>query len=313
MQTFLPHPGFVQSAHALDDRRLGKQRVETFQILRALVWPTYGWKRHPAVTMWRGFTPAVVAYGIATCRVWAARGHADALEEQLLAYSGGVSHTFAELNAEGRLPPWLGDDRVHESHRRSLANKAPDLYPPDWAGEAGYVWPTPAYPLWPLPLPEATDTPTRIVGALTDAGVPAATLLEPGTPVWDALRALHRGDCAAVGSADPTVVLAASRVRPGLTACLLEQDEPTDEPLPDASSEKGGTVSASVAREPSAEDRAAMAAEASDPARIRYFRRGQTVPEPSRFGLVVTTGTTVPPELASVPTLTVPPPHPEVQ
>lgn len=306
MQTFLPHPGFVQSAHALDDRRLGKQRVETFQILRALVWPTYGWKRHPAVTMWRGFTPAVVAYGIAACREWGARGHADALEEQLLAYSGGIGYTFAELNAEGRLPPWLGDDRVHESHRRSLANKAPDLYPPDWSGEAGYVWPAPAYPMWPLPFLDtlSPETPTRIIGALTDTGLSAAALLEPGTPMWDALRALARGESVTVDSADPTVVLAASRVRPGLTACLLDQDELTDDPLPDASSEMGGTVSASVARQPSEEDRAAMVVEAADPARIRYFRRGQIIPDHARFGLVVTAGAAIPSELTKVPTLT---------
>jgi hypothetical protein len=31
MQTFLPYPGFDESARALDDRRLGKQRVETMR------------------------------------------------------------------------------------------------------------------------------------------------------------------------------------------------------------------------------------------------------------------------------------------
>ncbi|MDQ1681515.1 MAG: hypothetical protein QOH99_56, partial [Frankiaceae bacterium] len=35
MQTFLPYADFGASARVLDDRRLGKQRVETLQILRA--------------------------------------------------------------------------------------------------------------------------------------------------------------------------------------------------------------------------------------------------------------------------------------
>ncbi|WP_407659745.1 pyrimidine dimer DNA glycosylase/endonuclease V, partial [Kineococcus indalonis] len=35
MQTFLPYPGFARSAAVLDAPRLGKQRVETLQVLRA--------------------------------------------------------------------------------------------------------------------------------------------------------------------------------------------------------------------------------------------------------------------------------------
>jgi len=35
MQTFLPYPDFLQSLQSLDNKRLGKQRVETFQILNA--------------------------------------------------------------------------------------------------------------------------------------------------------------------------------------------------------------------------------------------------------------------------------------
>ena len=63
MQTFLPVADFAESARLLDSPRLGKQRVETLQILRALELPDYGWANHPAVRMWRGRTPALVAYG----------------------------------------------------------------------------------------------------------------------------------------------------------------------------------------------------------------------------------------------------------
>lgn len=37
MQTFLPYPDFEDSAHALDQLRLGKQRVENLQIMQALL------------------------------------------------------------------------------------------------------------------------------------------------------------------------------------------------------------------------------------------------------------------------------------
>src|SRR5690242_21265461 len=102
MQTFLPHPRFVESAMVLDSRRLGKQRVETFQILRALTWPTYAWKSHPAVTMWRGFVPGLVAYGLASCREWTRRGYADSVGPQLLAWTAG------EEPGDVELPPWFG-------------------------------------------------------------------------------------------------------------------------------------------------------------------------------------------------------------
>jgi hypothetical protein len=56
MQTFLPVADFEESARLLDSPRLGKQRVETLQVLRALELPDYGWASHPVVRMWRGRT-----------------------------------------------------------------------------------------------------------------------------------------------------------------------------------------------------------------------------------------------------------------
>src|SRR4051812_49729457 len=77
MQTFLPYPDFAESAAALDSKRLGKQRVEALQVLRALTRPAYGWKRHPAVRMWAGCAEGVGAYGVAVCLEWISRGGAD--------------------------------------------------------------------------------------------------------------------------------------------------------------------------------------------------------------------------------------------
>ncbi|WP_082518583.1 MULTISPECIES: MSMEG_6728 family protein [unclassified Rhodococcus (in: high G+C Gram-positive bacteria)] len=307
MQTFLPEPGFARSARALDDKRLGKQRVETFQILRALVWPSYGWKNHPAVVMWRGFTPALVSYGVATCREWTARGHADALEPRLLDYSAGAASTFDALRDDGRLPPWCGDDAVHAvhaSHRRALAAKAPQAYPADWAGETGYVWPGSIFPTWPLP--PCSGSPSAVVSVMIDMGSPAE-LFDVGSEEWSALRAVNRGESATVDTADPArMTLAASLVHSARTAVL--RDVPAladDDVLPEPASDPGGTVSASIARVPTDADSEAMRLEGLDPARIRVFRRGQSVPDPGSYGLVVTSGAPVPPELADVPLLRV--------
>src|ERR1700712_5496274 len=77
VQTFLPYPDFNDALAVLDSPRLGKQRVETLQILRALVLPEYGWRNQPAVRMWRGRLPALVLYGFTSVAQWRLRGFGD--------------------------------------------------------------------------------------------------------------------------------------------------------------------------------------------------------------------------------------------
>ena len=148
LQTFLPFPDFAASAQALDQRRLGKQRVEALQVLRGLTTPGYGWRHHPAVRMWRGHEEALGTYGVTICRAWFARGFADTCELQLreeLARVGVVApRNQEELAAAGALPPWLGDPALHRSHQSSLVRKDPDFYRPlfpDVPDDLPYVWP----------------------------------------------------------------------------------------------------------------------------------------------------------------------------
>jgi hypothetical protein len=134
MQTFLPYSDFAASAAVLDRARMGKQRVEALQVLRALTYPSYGWKRHPAVRMWAGYARAVAAYGLEVCTAWTARGRPDTCAATIgadLAAAGlAVPLPQAELAALRELPPWLGDDRVHASHRAALVRKDPAFYGP---------------------------------------------------------------------------------------------------------------------------------------------------------------------------------------
>lgn len=148
MQTFLPYPDFARCAAVLDVRRLGNQRVEALQVLRAITVPGYGWRHHPAARMWRGYEEALGAYGVAVCREWCRRGHADTCDAKIRAELAtlGIAtvREQAELQAAGALPPWLGDDAFHRSHRSSLLDKDPEWYGDvftDVAPGLPYVWP----------------------------------------------------------------------------------------------------------------------------------------------------------------------------
>ncbi len=151
MQTFLPFSDFEMSARSLDTKRLGKQRVECIQVVRGLVRPGYGWRHHPAVRMWRGHEEALGRYGLTCCEVWLERGFADTCAATITAdlVTAGVTRlrSQAELAATGALPPWLGDDDFHRSHRSSLLRKDPTLYGDrftDVPDDLEYVWPVPA-------------------------------------------------------------------------------------------------------------------------------------------------------------------------
>jgi Pyrimidine dimer DNA glycosylase len=89
MNTFLPYADFERTAAVLDNRRLGKQRVEVLQICNALHRESGGWINHPVTRMWRGYEPALVAYGFAIVRRWAAQGRADTVGEKLVPHLHG--------------------------------------------------------------------------------------------------------------------------------------------------------------------------------------------------------------------------------
>lgn len=162
MQTFLPHPDFRWSARDLDDKRLGKQRVETFQILRSLYGVIDGWKNHPATRMWRGYSDALVVYGRVVCRVWVSRGFSDTCEQSIRAFASNLGQSdvavddhFLNMANPTRIimaergitmPPFLlGKSSVdfHNSHKGTLYEKDPEFYPKAWSIYAREI-------LWPV-------------------------------------------------------------------------------------------------------------------------------------------------------------------
>ena len=140
MQTFLPYPSFERSATVLDDKRLGKQRVECLQILKALNDPTYGWQNHPAVKMWRGSTFYLADYAWAVCEEWTKRGYSDTCLDKICALESVETATMGNC----LVPKWLGNEAFHASHRSNLLRKNPDHYRKFWPDEPDnlpYVWP----------------------------------------------------------------------------------------------------------------------------------------------------------------------------
>lgn len=146
MQTFLPYgKNFVKNAQVLDNKRLGKQRVENLQIINCLCGVSKGWRNHPAVRMWAGYEKALLAYQAAICSEWTDRGYKDTC---LIKSALVIGH---DPFIQGLLPviPWWLDDedvesKVMVSHQSNLVRKLSDHYAPHFPtvpNDIPYHWP----------------------------------------------------------------------------------------------------------------------------------------------------------------------------
>lgn len=147
MQTFLPYPDFARSVGLLDSKRLGKQRVETYQVLKAFKGQGGlhgGWSRHPAARMWWGYELALLRYQEVTVNEWLSRGFKDTCWEKSLAlFTGDELRAYKAGKYE--FPNWIGDEKLHETHRSVLSAKAPTIYGQTFATDTKpglpYIWP----------------------------------------------------------------------------------------------------------------------------------------------------------------------------
>lgn len=132
MQTFLPLPDIAASVACLDNRRLGKQRVEAMQILNTCRDFSNGWANHPAVRMWRGHEQALVVYHNECIYEWVRRGFKNTM--LLQPHAPTVE-----------LPPWFDDPAFHASHRSNLLRKDFKHY-----SQFGWTEPTTLEYVWPV-------------------------------------------------------------------------------------------------------------------------------------------------------------------
>lgn len=141
MQTFVPYGReFHLTAQALDDKRLGKQRVEGLQILNVITGRSSGWKNHPAVKMWQGYPQALAIYTKMMCDEWVwNRGFQDTVKNTVDSIVDPKTYVGLQF------PSWLDDDRVMLSHRSNLIRKSAFHYAWRWPNvspDLPYFWPT---------------------------------------------------------------------------------------------------------------------------------------------------------------------------
>lgn len=154
MQTFLPFAHFAQSALVLDDKRLGKQRVECLQILHTLEkihnakdymeLRDIPWASHPAVLMWEGHEGALLAYTFIIIKEWKRRGFEDSCWKKAVEFGRRVEETLLQGIEPFEMPEWFGWGPFHESHRSNLLKKDPQHYVKhfDVPDDLPYFWPT---------------------------------------------------------------------------------------------------------------------------------------------------------------------------
>lgn len=138
MQTFLPVPDYHAAVTLIDRQRLGRQRLECAQLLRALRGETKGWGNHPAAKMWRGHEHALCVYALAVCDEWIRRGYKDTQRPLFAAALQALPDTGP--------PAWLGSPEFHAAHRSNLLRKLPAHYQQfGWSepDSLEYVWPVP--------------------------------------------------------------------------------------------------------------------------------------------------------------------------
>jgi hypothetical protein len=167
MQTFLPYPEFERTAQVLDNKRLGKQRLEALECLYLItdmplytIFPNLNkansvtGKRtpipnektrhynHPCRWQWQGYPGYLALYGEAICLEWIDRGFED---NQLPRFQELINMLGLYRN-KGYMerPTWLGDPAYHRSHQASLVSKLPSLYSadfPDVEPDDTLIWP----------------------------------------------------------------------------------------------------------------------------------------------------------------------------
>ena len=149
VNTFLPYASLEATARALDFRRLGKQRVEAWQIWNVLrraeevhppsdglgdapwdakrawaeeaarLWKKatgkrLGWATHPAVVLWVGHRNGLALYYNAMLVGWEVRGGHNRILQPLL------------VPEETTLPAWTRSPALHNAFRWKLITKELD-------------------------------------------------------------------------------------------------------------------------------------------------------------------------------------------
>jgi hypothetical protein len=130
MQTFLPHPTNRDSLDALDNKRINKQILECYQILKVLSGesPSGAWRNHPAVLMWAGSESELWRYGMTAIAIANMRGiKTDKNYANMKALSKVAALRWGDAD-----PVWFNNPtmikRLNTTHQANLYRKDPEYY-----------------------------------------------------------------------------------------------------------------------------------------------------------------------------------------
>ena len=129
MQTFLPSSDYEHSAQILDNKRLNKQILEGYQILKVLSGASESgaWRNHPAVLMWKESENHLMNY--IDHMVYEAdwRGiKTDKNVSNLRALKRSFSHMWGNKEPVWSKPEHI--NRVITTHKANLYRKDPIVY-----------------------------------------------------------------------------------------------------------------------------------------------------------------------------------------
>jgi len=146
----------------LDYQRLGKQRVEAYQIINILEYydehgemPKQGWTDHKVTRMWKGHTKALKCYFNHAVKYWIKLGYENNMNlyenvdcEIIQCTFDGRRAIFEKQANKDTFPIWFSFPPFHFSHRAALYMKNPQEYSylvddnvKPYIGR-GYLWPS---------------------------------------------------------------------------------------------------------------------------------------------------------------------------
>jgi len=160
----MPYSDFEKVAKCLDNKRLGKQRIEAWQIYNVLkllkrrgylldkklknilsyeedielaTYYPIAWENHPIVKMWKGHEAVLCAYGMDMCYEWSIiRGFKDTLYSKF-------RHELDNVQISGSPPKWIFDEELQLTHQSNLVRKFPEHYSkyfPNVPNNLEYKW-----------------------------------------------------------------------------------------------------------------------------------------------------------------------------
>ena len=137
VNTFIPYSDFKKCAKVLDNKRLGKQRVEAMQIINILEGKSkgIGWKNHVVTRLWTGYIDALKLYHNTIVEEWIRRGFNNTMK-------------LYKLPKNIEMPWFIYNKSIQYSHRANLIRKLKSHYYPKFGKSVPVHWIKHKY-IWP--------------------------------------------------------------------------------------------------------------------------------------------------------------------